>query len=798
MKLAICNNQAEGEILMFTAHIREDLDNKKQTVKEHSDNVAALAKLYLSSCGLSAVGELTGLMHDVGKLRMLFENYINKRNNMKKGSIDHCYAGAKFLNNMANDKGLMFKVATAGIAHTIMSHHGINDWLDEDGEDVFLRRISKNDDYDEIVSNLHEICDKEKIEEMLEKAVDEWSLAAKKFLSVEETDEANRTSAFYIGMLERLIQSALIDADRTDTADFMSDRETIEKTDYSQLWKEMDKRMDDKLSSFSDRNDSISVQRRSISDRCAAFAGHRVGSCRLIVPTGGGKTLSSLRFAIKQCEKYGLKKILYVAPFMSILEQNSDVIASIAGSENFLEHHSNMVSEIDDANELKNYQLCAERWDKPVIATTMVQFLNTLFSAKTSSVRRMHRLCDAVIIIDEVQSVPIRCTDIFSLAVNFLVKQCNSTVVLCSATQPPFDEKEQYKLLLDEEKDMVGDYAEDFNIFKRTEIIPALKKYGYDTDEAVDFCCEKFRENGDLLLVVNTKAQAREMYEQLKSRLGNEAYMIHLSTNMCPVHRKKRIGTLKRFLKRNKPVVCVTTQLIEAGVDISFRCVVRSLAGLDNAAQAAGRCNRSGEYNRICPVYIINFKSEKLGCLEEIKTAQGISQNIIENTDKDLLSVDVQSRYFTMLFKFYDSELSYNVKDGSSNTSILELLSDNETRWNVKCETEPVISQAFKTAGNLFEVIDSKTKNIIVPYNKKASDIIAKLESDITPFEVAELLRKAQKYTVGIYAGTEKKLFENGILQLSKNGVLYLSNKNNYSKEFGVIFEKAEQELLMY
>lgn len=772
---------------MFTAHIRES-DNEKQSVTEHSKNVSNLAESYLKSLSLSEVGRLAGLLHDAGKLRKVFDDYINGRNDMRRGSIDHSYAGARYLKELAKDKDAETKIAAEGIAHTIVSHHGIHDWLDEDGNDEFLHRTSKNDDYQEISANISQLAAEDEIHEMFSKAADEWLKAVKKLLCKGKKVE----SAFYVGMLERLLQSALIDADRTDTADFMSGVISKSETDNSELWRQMDKRMDEKLASFSGFTDKISVRRKSISDRCAEFADHKVGACRLIVPTGGGKTLSSLRFAVKQCKNFGLRRIFYIAPFMSILEQNSEVIASIANEENFLEHHSNIISEIDDRNELEQYKQNTERWDKPVIATTMVQFLNTLFSSKTASVRRMHRLCDSVIIIDEVQSVPLRCTHIFDLAVNFLVKQCNSTVVLCSATQPPFDENSAFPLILDKEKDMIGDCSKDFEIFKRTQIIPRLEKYGYESEQAADFCYKKFRENGNLLVIVNTKAQAKEMYCKLKERLGDESAVIHLSTNMCPCHRKECIETLKKALKHDVPVICVTTQLIEAGVDISFRCVVRAVAGLDNAAQAAGRCNRNGEYDRMCPVYIINFKSENLGNLDEIKSAQDISRNIINNTNEDLLSVDVQRRYFNMLFERYKDKLSYNVKDGKTLSSVLELLSTDHDRWIIKEETCGFISQAFKTAGDMFEVIDSKTKNIIVPYNEQAKEIIAQLENDISPYEASELLRKAQKYTVSVYAGTECALKEKGALHLN------VLDERFYNREFGVTLEGSEREVLIF
>lgn len=774
--------------MSFTAHIR-DADKALQSVREHCRNTSILTENFLKDIGLGHIGKLVGLLHDAGKLTNSFDDYINGKSGAARGSIDHSYAGAKYLTELCDDNDIKQKTALISMAHTIVSHHGLHDWVDENCNDYFGERISKDENYKEVLSNISEITDGENMSILLDDAVDEWFAAANTIKTKDKIE-----FSFYLGLLERLIQSALIDADRTDTADFMSMKVTKANFDRSDLWSEMDKRMDDKLKSFGGCNDKITRQRRSISDRCAAFAEHRVGACRLIVPTGGGKTLSSLRFAIKQCRKFGLKRIFYIAPFMSILEQNSDIIGELAENENFLEHHTNIVADIDDENEYDAYKLSAERWDKPVIATTMVQFLNSLFSGKTSSIRRMHRLCRSVIIIDEVQSVPLRCTDLFSLAINFLTKICGSTVVLCSATQPTF-EQNKYKLLLDDKPDMIQDYEKDFDVFRRTQIIPAIQKYGYDPEMAADFCCEKFKENGDLLVVVNTKSQAIKMFELMKEKVGGKAYLIHLSTNMCPAHRKKRIGTLRRFLKRKIPVICITTQLIEAGVDISFSCVVRALAGLDNAAQAAGRCNRNGEKNRLCPVYLINFKAENLGSLEDIKTAQRISRNIISNGEfDDLMGVPAQEEFFKQLFDTCRDKLSYPTKE---NVTLLELLSLNEGRWNVRRKSCRELSQAFKTAGRLFEVIDSNTEDIIVPYHKEAKDIIVKLNGAIVPEESVKLMRKAQKYTVSIYAGAKRKLYDTGAIHTNSNGVTVLDERF-YSGEIGVTTEGAEREVMIY
>lgn len=770
---------------MFTAHIRES-DNAEQTVYEHCRNTALLTKLFLEPVGLGSVGELAGLLHDAGKLTRNFDDYIHGRNALARGSIDHSYAGAKYLFSLC-DNTIKTKTAAVGIAHTIVSHHGLHDWIDDNYDDYFFKRIEKTEDFNEILGNIGEILNDTDIDSLFKKAIEEWYSAAVKIKSEKEEQ------AFYIGMLERLIQSALIDADRTDTSDFMSNRNTVPLCSTKDFWDKIDKKIDERLAEFSGRTDKISRQRRSISDRCAAFSDHKVGACRLIVPTGGGKTLSSLRFAVKQCREFGMERIFYIAPFMSILEQNSSVISDICGEESFLEHHSNINAEIDNEKELQEYQLYTERWDKPVIATTMVQFLNTLFSEKTSSVRRMHTLSHSVIIIDEVQSIPLRCTNLFSLAVNFLTKVCGSTVVLCSATQPTFDKNER-RLILDDKPDMIEDYDKDFEVFRRTQVIPEFEKYGYDLDEAAVYCEKRFEENGDLLLIVNTKNQALEMYRRMKEKLGDKAYIIHLSTNMCPAHRKKRIGTLCRFLKRKLPVVCITTQLIEAGVDISFGCVVRALAGLDNAAQAAGRCNRSGEKGRVCPVYIINFKGENLGSLEEIKNAKRISENIIRySKESDLLSVKIQSEYFDRLFKDYADKLDYPAEG----TTLFELLSLNKRKWEVNKSSYAGILQSFKKAGELFRVIDSNTKSVIVPYNKEAVEIIDKLNSRLPPNEKAALLRKAQKYTVSVYVGTERTLIEKHALNVNEYGI-YSIDKRFYSSEYGITTEGSEKEVLIF
>lgn len=788
--------------MKYKAHIRKS-DGKAQTVEEHCKEVAVIAVQYVEKLGLKYLPKLQAYLHDVGKLTCDFNSYISGESKFRRGELDHCFAGARYLCELAdgyNDKDIY--LVSRFIARTIISHHGLHDWVNECGEDYFSYRVSKADRYDEIRQNISDVFDESELRHLLEESAKEYSEFRKRIKEISANPDPE-IFAFYLGMFERLMLSVLIDADRTNTADFMSDSKTQKEFDTAVLWENMHTRLEHKLKAFEHKTDPISVQRRSISDRCAEFAKNNVGVCRLIVPTGGGKTLSSLRFAIDYCKANNMDKIIYVAPFMSILEQNGDEIRSIAGDENFLEHHSNIINEITAKEELSEYELRTEKWDSPVIATTMVQFFNSLFLGKTSSVRRMHRLSRAVIIIDEVQSVPLKCVNLFNLAVNFLAKICGSTVVLCSATQPVFEEL-KYPLILDENSSMTGDYSQDFERFRRTRLVSAITKSGYTYDESAHFCYDKYLESGSLLVVVNTKKSAAALYELIKSKNetaaeSDKAVIIHLSTNMCPQHRREIIASIRNMRKEKRRVVCVTTQLIEAGVDISFDCVVRSLAGMDNAAQAAGRCNRNGENASICPVYIINIREENLSKMTELKSAQSVSRLILDNGKfTDLLSVDTMTAYYSKFYNEQKENLSYNIDNSGKNETLINLLSLNKNRYNLKRKPEiRFCAQAFQTAGSVFKIIDENTEDIIVPYNSEADELILKLNSDITPRETVELLRTAQKYTVGVYPNLKQALDEAGALIKLKCGAIAL-NDGFYDASTGVSVKRGEQPALIF
>ncbi len=788
----------------YIAHIRES--GEIQTVEEHSLNTAALAEKYGQAAGFESFGKLLGTIHDIGKLCGDFSTYIKGGSKFARGDIDHSYAGAKYIFELAQKLGGINYTAELA-ARIIISHHGLHDWLDKNGGDYLEYRREKDERYDEISAAANALFKNKNLSELLITANNEITAVNQKISSaVKEAlpaggGIAKRQMGFYLGLSERLLESILVDADRTDTSCFMCGKDNSLHYDVKELWDSMHDAMEAKCAEFALRTDKISIRRSSISERCAEFAQHDVGACRLIVPTGGGKTLSSLRFAIEYCRRRELDRIVYVAPFMSILEQNGNVIKELMGEkykELYLEHHSDMIRQLsDDEEELSKYELRAEKWDSPVIATTLVQFLNTLFSGKMSCVRRMHCLCRSVIIIDEVQAIPPKCVDLFSMAVNFLTRICGSTVVLCSATQPLF-EKNEYPLLLDKQDKMTGDYTEDFIAFRRTRLNDCTKIGGYTCEEAAEFCFGKYLEAGNLLAVANTKACALELYKHIKERNDNSdcpAEVFHLSTGMCPRHRCDIIDKIKAALDDKKPIICVTTQLIEAGVDISFACVVRSLAGLDNAAQAAGRCNRNGEYNECRDVYIINISEENLKFLSEISAAQKISKSII-NCGKydDLLSVETMSQYFVKLYSEHKDKLSYPTFDCGSGTDLIDMLSVSSARNG---NGKQKFYQSFAEAGKIFKIIDDNTTTVVVPYDDEANKLIEDICGAASDADYSVLLRKAQGYSVNVYETILERLNENGAVFLSESGFYILSN-GYYSPEFGISSDKIGADLLFY
>ncbi len=398
----------------------------------------------------------------------------------------------------------------------------------------------------------------------------------------------------------------------------------------------------DKLDSFQAEEEAqspINRLRREMSNRCEQYAENPSGIYSLSIPTGGGKTLASLRYALRHALEYGKKRIVYVVPYTTIIEQNAEEVRKIlSDEENVLEHHSNVIDDADDDDENQDgtmslqqkWKLARDNWDAPIIFTTMVQFLNAFYAKGGRNIRRLHNLSESVIIFDEVQKVPVRCVSLFNHALNFLHDFGQSSLILCTATQPALDFVE-HKLEIKSNAEIIERLDDVIEAFKRVEIVDRATQEVFDTEKLADFVIDKLDEVQSVLVVLNTKTVVKKLYRRLES-CGVPFY--HLSTSMCPAHRKHILEEVKRHLDKEEKVVCVSTQLIEAGVDISFDCVVRSLAGLDSIAQAAGRCNRHGR-SVIRQVYVIDHAEESLTHLPEIKKGKEISRKIFIDLRKN-------------------------------------------------------------------------------------------------------------------------------------------------------------------
>jgi CRISPR-associated endonuclease/helicase Cas3 len=443
----------------------------------------------------------------------------------------------------------------------------------------------------------------------------------------------------------------------------------------------------------------------------------------------------------------------------------------------------------------------------------MVQFLEAFFGGGTRGVRRLHQLANALIIFDEIQALPIKCVHLFCNAINFLNEQCGSSIVLCTATQPLLKGGEPVKgegidlskgaLDLSAKNEIMSNVSELFRELKRVEVCDLCRDKGWTTDEVADLAEESVADNGNCLVVVNLKRQARDLYTVVKSR--NKILCFYLTTNMCPAHRKSVFEKIKRYLCEKKPILCISTNLIECGVDISFGSAIRYVAGLDSIAQTAGRCNRHNEMN-VGKMYIVNPVDENLNCLEDIKTgsqkAKGVLNIYRDNPEKyhyDPIGPELIAQYYENYFFGQRDMMDYPLskKEAGRTDSILNLLSLNG--WTVKdykarrSKEYPrnLLPQAFMTAGELFKSINAPTESIIVPFGDRGKDVINRLCSAFEVEKQYDLLKKAQQYAVNVYPGVLKDLKDAQVIYPAQKGTeIYCLRPQYYSTEFGISIEK--------
>lgn len=803
----------------YIAHIRAQ-DSAVQTVSSHLLEVSQIAKQLAAKINAPEAGELAGLLHDFGKYSKQFQNYIKSGTGLfdadhidyvdakgQKGKIDHSTAGAQWVWQAMSKIGKNGEGELCGqmLALCIASHHsGLIDCLKPDGTNEFQRRISKEDD----LTHLNE-CRQNADTEILENAQQlvKPSISAlwqQRNAIMRSTRQSEIIRQFYFGFWTRFLFSCLIDADRINSADFESPH-LAEHRNQTVSWDvainrlefflaEQQNEIERKRGQLTENTLRLNERRRDISDTCKNRAAHPQGIYSLTVPTGGGKTYASLRFALYHAKAHNLERIFYVIPYTSIIEQNAEAIRkAIEHSSDktpwVLEHHSNLEPE----QQTWRSKLVAENWDAPIVLTTMVQFLETLFSGGTRGVRRLHQLANSVIIFDEIQTLPINCTHLFCNALNFLATYTKTTAVLCTATQPLLDQlksPEKGQLTIPKDNKLIEDEAELFEQLKRVDILDKTKPEGWTLEEIIELALTEFQDKGSCLVIVNTKAWAEALYRDCAANMNKDS-VFHLSTHQCSAHRSAIFDTIKARLKSKKPVLCFSTQLIEAGVDIDFASVIRFLAGLDSIAQAAGRCNRNAVLDT-ATVHVVNPRKETIDQLIDIKVGKDKTGRVFrEMQGKDLLSPDVMKLYFKYYFYDRADQMCYPVSDkiAERNDSLLNLLSENE--WNNGKNVQMDLKQSFMTAGEAFKVIDAPTHSVIVPYGH-GNCLIIDLCGVPEKFDAAGFhkhLREAQKYSVNLFPNTWEKLRkQDAIVEIQGAGVFYLKEPY-YSPEFGLSTE---------
>lgn len=705
-------------------------DDSEQTLQEHLIGVSELAGKFASEFGEYEAGKLVGLYHDIGKYSEEFQKYIRQES---KGKVDHSTAGARELFKKKSH-------ATLIAAFCIAGHHGgipfisIPAPIQRDQKTFYARvtekKIPKYDEYSIFMPPINEFNSR-----LL----------------------TGCNSIFSVMFYTRMLFSCLVDADFLDTESFMS-KGKIQRGKFATL-RELSLIFDDYITkNFLNEdnaryNEPINRRRRKILQECISSGSNTTENLMsLTVPTGGGKTIASMAFALNSAVKNGRQRIIYVIPYTSIIEQNAKVFAGIFGGENVVEDYSSAEYDDTDSEESNIKRLATENWDAPIIVTTNVQFFESLFSNRTSKCRKLHNIANSVIIFDEAQIIPAGFLKPCLKSIEQLTKQYNCTAVICTATQPSLGKFFEIQAI----NEICSEVEDNYDFFRRTTITVLERKL---TKEELS---ERLKKNSQVLCIVNKKKSANEIFEMLK----DEENTFYLTTNLCSVHRSKILQQIRSCLEKNESCRVISTSLVEAGVDLDFPCVYREKAGLDNIIQSAGRCNREGKFSKEDSlVFVFTLSDEKIIPAQSLRIKA--TNLVCEKYGADLSSSQAIKYYFDFVHKFDGNKLD---KEG-----ILEL-------HEKKTMPFPEIAEKFK-------LIKEDTKSIFIPFDETARDIEKKLlEGEIS----LSLLRRANRYMVNVYLETYKKMLAAQKIKLIDESIAVLVDLDIYDARRGLAQEVKE------
>lgn len=813
--------------MLYSRKARDGSD-RREALADHVRLVADLCEQNCRKIGIPSLGRLVGLVHDAGKSSEQWQRYL--LNDERDEMIPHAPTGAKLIRRTAQEfSETSYEQYAAEIAELVVwgHHSGLSDVIEPDGAASYEERLQEPPDAVQakaLARFQQGVVPQDDIRKLLESAAEELRTIMKVFTEhcnadvyPEDVRQENRSSGekrkilqrrvekreFFKGLLARMVFSGLCDSDRYASACWKNRLEAATYTTDPKLWGELAAKLEKRLDGFPDS--PINTARRQISDECLESVKKMrepSGIYRLNVVTGGGKTLAVMRSALYLARKFGKDHVFYVAPFTTIIDQTAQNLRETFGrGDILLEHHSNLVDPGTDENEKRLHEKedqldkFAERWDIPIILTSQVQFLEALFSGRGQCVRRMHQLCDSVLIFDEVQSVPVKCISMFNLAIDFLAGFCGCTVILCSATQPALEEIAR-PLRFSEPADLVRDVRKRFPVFDRVQIVDKTQEEPYTAETLSEFVLQLSREIRSVLIVLNTKKAVKEAYAQLKAKGRAGVAFFHLSTNMCGAHRLAKIAEMNSLLAQHKAVICVSTNLIEAGVDISFDAVIRSKTGLDSLTQASGRCNRNKFVERGY-VYLIRYEETGLAMLPDLRRAQDAMTRVLSDMPffpvQDYFSEETLRAYYRYYYHGQRGSMDYPAPHDAGRTLFDYLAANRTARVEYESRHERahhgILHQAFRTAGREFRVIDENTTGILVPYGK-GIELQRQLLSASDYLDKKTLFRELQRYSVSVYPDGLRKLEkDHKLLFFEDLGIYCLLDEESYDDEYGIVFE---------
>lgn len=710
---------------MYYAHITND-DNRTQTVDEHLAGTAKLAKKFAESFGAGEYGYCAGELHDAGKYSEEFQRHI-----LQNGpKVDHSTAGAQAVLK-ASPSGVGKILAYCAAGH----HSGLPDGGGQSDSTLSARLKREVKDFSPFY-----------------RAVDLPALLPGSAPPIHMMGKGGFTASFFI----RMLFSCLVDADFLDTERFVSNG-TVNRGTGEGL-PVLLKKLEKHLAKFERPVGTLNEKRCEILHTCLQKAPGPKGLYTLTVPTGGGKTLSSLAFALRHAVEHGMNRIIYAIPYTSIIEQNAAVFRGILGDENVLEHQSNFTfpdcKEEQETERQEKLKLASENWDAPLIVTTNVQFFESLFANRTSRCRKLHNIAGSVVIFDEAQMIPCEYLLPCIRAVSELVFNYGCTAVLCSATQPALEGLFPPEIPSTE---ICENIPETYLFFRRTRMVRA----GELDDETL---ARELGAQNQALCIVNTKKHAQELYFQLK-REGS----FHLSTLMTPAHRKRVLDEIRNRLKDGRPCRVISTSLIEAGVDVDFPVVYREEAGLDSEIQAAGRCNRENRHPAEESRVVIFRSEEKYHrhLPARIQAPADITKVVAEKYE-DIASPEAIRCYFETMYRVSGDQLDQkNVVEKFERGA-----ADN-------------FNFPFAEVADQFHLIDTEQKSVFVAKEPEAQALLQRLRGGERS---RELFRALGPYCVNVYQPHFQSLYDAGKIELLDSGPAVLADPDAYSEETGLSF----------